>query len=80
MVASFIQNQVINAQNAKTKVTALATLEAAEEAILEYAPAEVTYEFNLKNDISIEVISEKYPDSSSSYAFGQNVYITDYLD
>ena len=42
--------------------------------------AEVTYEFNLKNDISIEVISEKYPDSSSSYAFGQNVYITDYLD
>ena len=41
--------------------------------------AEVTYEFNLKNDISIEVISEKYPDSSS-YAFGQNVYITDYLD
>lgn len=41
--------------------------------------AEVTYEFNLKNDISIEVISEKYPDSSP-YVFGQNVYITDYLD
>lgn len=33
-------------ENGKTKVTALATLEAAEEAILEYAPAEVTYEFN----------------------------------
>ena len=32
-------------ENGKTKVTALATLEAAEEAILEYAPAEVTYEF-----------------------------------
>ena len=41
--------------------------------------AEVTYEFNLKNDISIEVISEKYPDSSP-YVFGQNVYITDFLD
>ena len=44
-----------------------------------WGQAEVTYEFNLKNDISIEVISEKYPDSSP-YVFGQNVYITDYLD
>lgn len=39
----------------------------------------LTYEFNLKNDISIVVESKKYPDSSP-YTFGQDIYITDYLD
>ena len=39
----------------------------------------LTYEFNLKNDVSIVVESKKYPDSSP-YTFGQDIYITDYLD
>lgn len=39
----------------------------------------LTYEFNLKNDISIVVESKKHPDSSP-YTFGQDIYITDYLD
>ena len=39
----------------------------------------LTYEFNLKNDISIVVESKKYPDASP-YTFGQDIYITDYLD
>lgn len=74
-------------ENGKTKVTALATLEAAEEAILEYAPAEVTYEFNKmsgfstwENGYSKHEDTTTYPDAKLVLASAskQSQTITDY--
>lgn len=74
-------------ENGKTKVTALATLEAAEEAILEYAPAEVTYEFNKMsgfstwgNGYSKHEDTTTYPDAKLVLASAskQSQTITDY--
>ena len=74
-------------ENAKTKVTALATLEAAEEAILEYAPAEATYEFakmsgfsTWANSYSKHEDTTTYPDAKLVLASAskQGTTITDY--
>ncbi len=74
-------------ENGKTKVTALATLEAAEEAILEYAPAEVTYEFAKMSGFSTWASSYSKHEDTTTYpdaklvltsASKQGTTITDY--